>query len=170
LDGARLRTAHDQVEWGAVARDIKCVQYKRVLLYMSNWHGIWAPKSIAPAARDKLRSAIAETLADAAVRKRLVDLGQEIAPAERQTPDGLAALHKSDLDKWLPIIRRDVTRLEKRRDDPKASRLASPTHPVRGAPHYFQASCTKLESMNLSIGGTGGFMSSRLINPSVIFL
>src|ERR1700709_913061 len=34
---------------------------------------------------------------------------------------------------------------------------------------YFQASWTKLESMNFDIGGTGGFMSSRLIRPSVMF-
>jgi tripartite-type tricarboxylate transporter receptor subunit TctC len=73
--------------------------------YMSNWHGIWAPKGIAPAVRNALNAALVETLADTAARKRLVDLGQEIAPRERQTPDGLAALHASEIEKWWPVIR-----------------------------------------------------------------
>src|SRR5262249_39764945 len=80
--------------------------------YMSNWHGIWAPKDIAPGVRDILASAVAESLADPTVRKRLTDLGQEIAPRDRQTPAGLAALHQSEIAKWWPIIREAGIKLE----------------------------------------------------------
>jgi tripartite-type tricarboxylate transporter receptor subunit TctC len=80
--------------------------------YMSNWHGIWAPKGVAPTVRDVLDAAIVETLADPAVRKRLEDLGQAIAPRDRQTPDGLATLHRSEIRKWWPIIREAGIKLD----------------------------------------------------------
>jgi len=44
-------------------------------------------------------------LADAGVRKRLADLGQEIPPREQQTPQALAAYHKAEIDRWWPIVR-----------------------------------------------------------------
>ena len=53
----------------------------------------------------RLNAAIVETLADEGSRKRLADLGQEIPPRERQTPEALAAHHKSEIDKWWPIIK-----------------------------------------------------------------
>jgi tripartite-type tricarboxylate transporter receptor subunit TctC len=73
--------------------------------HASNWHGIWAPKGTPAAVVDRLNLAIVDTLADPAVRKRLVDLGQEIASRERQTPEGLAALQSAEIDKWWPIIK-----------------------------------------------------------------
>jgi hypothetical protein len=39
------------------------------------------------------------------VRQRLTDLGQEIPPPEQQGPDGLAAFHKAEIEKWWPIIK-----------------------------------------------------------------
>jgi tripartite-type tricarboxylate transporter receptor subunit TctC len=39
------------------------------------------------------------------VRSRLADLGVEIFPRERQTPDALNALVKADAEKWWPIIK-----------------------------------------------------------------
>jgi hypothetical protein len=38
------------------------------------------------------------------VRTKLADLGQEIFPRDRQTPEALAAFQKADIDKWWPII------------------------------------------------------------------
>jgi tripartite-type tricarboxylate transporter receptor subunit TctC len=44
-------------------------------------------------------------LADPAVRSRVADLGYEIFPRERQTPEVLGALVKDDAAKWWPIIK-----------------------------------------------------------------
>ncbi len=44
-------------------------------------------------------------LADDTVKARLADLGLEIASREQQTPEGLAAFHRAEVQKWLPIIK-----------------------------------------------------------------
>jgi tripartite-type tricarboxylate transporter receptor subunit TctC len=73
--------------------------------YMAVWHGIWVPKGTPKDVIAKLNAAIVETLADPAVRKRLADIGQEIPPREQQTPEGLSAYHKAEIEKWWPIIK-----------------------------------------------------------------
>jgi hypothetical protein len=39
------------------------------------------------------------------VRSRLIDLGTEIFPRERQTPEALGAMQKAEIEKWWPIIK-----------------------------------------------------------------
>ena len=73
--------------------------------YMAVWHGIWVPKGTPKDVIAKLDAAIVESLADPAVRKRLADLGQEIPPREQQTPEGLGAYHRAEIEKWWPIIK-----------------------------------------------------------------
>jgi hypothetical protein len=46
-----------------------------------------------------------EARADLTVPSRLADLGYEIFPRERQTPEVLGALVKADAEKWWPIIK-----------------------------------------------------------------
>jgi tripartite-type tricarboxylate transporter receptor subunit TctC len=73
--------------------------------YMSIWHGIWLPKGTPPEIVARLNAAVRDALADADVRKRFAELGQEIPTPEQQTPRGLAGLHKSETEKWGPIIK-----------------------------------------------------------------
>ena len=53
----------------------------------------------------KLNAAVMETLADPNVRARLANLGQEIFPADQQSPEALATYHKAEIAKWWPIIK-----------------------------------------------------------------
>ncbi|HET7160207.1 MAG TPA: tripartite tricarboxylate transporter substrate-binding protein, partial [Burkholderiales bacterium] len=74
-------------------------------LHTSVWHGIWLPRGTPRDVVMKLNAAIVDTLADANVRQRFLELGQEIPPRDQQTPEGLAAYHKLEIDKWWPIIK-----------------------------------------------------------------
>ena len=53
----------------------------------------------------KLNAAVKDALADPVVAKRLNDLGLEIPPRDRQTPEALGAWHKAEVAKWWPIVK-----------------------------------------------------------------
>jgi len=73
--------------------------------YMSIWHAFWAPKGTPKDVIARLNAALREALADPVVKKKLEDIGQEIPPAEQQAPEALRAHHRSETDKWWPVIR-----------------------------------------------------------------
>src|SRR5712672_574133 len=73
-------------------------------LYMSGWFGFWAPKGTPKEVIAKLNAATVEALADPALQQRFSDLGLDVGPGEQQTPEGLAAFQKAEIDKWWPII------------------------------------------------------------------
>jgi tripartite-type tricarboxylate transporter receptor subunit TctC len=73
--------------------------------HVSIWQGVWAPKGTPKEAIAKLNAAIAGALADPAVQKRLAGIGQELPTKEQMTPEGFGAFHKSEMEKWTPIIR-----------------------------------------------------------------
>src|SRR4030095_14308048 len=81
-------------------------------LYASFWHGLWAPKGTPKDVIAKLNAALVDTLADPAVRQRLTDVGQEIWPRDKQTPEALAAQQRAEIEKWWPIIKAANIRAE----------------------------------------------------------
>jgi tripartite-type tricarboxylate transporter receptor subunit TctC len=74
-------------------------------LEFSQRYAFFAPRSTPQAVITKLNTAVAVALADSTVRQRLADLGQDVPPPERQTPEALGAFHKSEIEKWWPIIK-----------------------------------------------------------------
>jgi tripartite-type tricarboxylate transporter receptor subunit TctC len=74
-------------------------------LYASGWFGLFAPRATPKEALGKLNAAMVHALADAKVKERFADLGLEIASREQQSPEGLEAFHKAEIDKWWPIIK-----------------------------------------------------------------
>jgi tripartite-type tricarboxylate transporter receptor subunit TctC len=72
---------------------------------MSIWYGTWVPRGTPREVVMRLNAAVVDALADANVRQRLADLGQEIAPRAKQTPEALGAHHKAEIEKWWPMIR-----------------------------------------------------------------
>jgi tripartite-type tricarboxylate transporter receptor subunit TctC len=80
--------------------------------YSTPWYGFWVPTGTPRPVVAKLNAAVVEALADATVRARLADLGQQIFPREQQTSEGLAALQRADIEKWWPIIKAAGIRAE----------------------------------------------------------
>ena len=74
-------------------------------LYVSGWFGFFAPKGTPKDVIARLNAATVEALADPAIQKRFTELGLDVAPREQQTPEGLAAFQKTEIDKWWPIIK-----------------------------------------------------------------
>jgi tripartite-type tricarboxylate transporter receptor subunit TctC len=74
-------------------------------LYMSGWFGFFGPKGMPKEAVDKLNGAMKQVLADPAVKARFTELGLDVASPQQQTPEGLAAFQKAEIDKWWPIIK-----------------------------------------------------------------
>ena len=74
-------------------------------LYMSGWFGFFGPRGMPKEAVDKLNGAMRQVLADPTVKARFTELGLDVASPQQQTPEGLAAFQKAEIDKWWPIIK-----------------------------------------------------------------
>jgi tripartite-type tricarboxylate transporter receptor subunit TctC len=72
---------------------------------MPGWFGLFAPRGTPRDIVTKLNGAMAQALSDPSVRARFTELGLDIAAPEQQTPEGLASFHKSEIEKWWPIIK-----------------------------------------------------------------
>ncbi len=81
-------------------------------LHIAIWYGIWAPRGTPKDVVAKLNAAVVEALADPATRQRLEQLGMEVVPRERQTPEALGAHQKAEIEKWWPIIRAAGVKLD----------------------------------------------------------
>jgi len=69
------------------------------------WNAIFAPKGTPAPVIARLSAAAVKALDDEGVRKRLLDLGSVIPAAADRTPQALAALVKSEIAKWTPVLK-----------------------------------------------------------------
>jgi len=69
------------------------------------WFGLFAPRAVPQPILDKLTDAIDRALDDDNVRKRLLDLGGNIPNKAKRGQQQLAALVKSEMARWTPIIK-----------------------------------------------------------------
>ena len=84
------------------APDIATVQEAGVGSYdVVSWNALFAPAGTPPQIIGALNGALREILADADVKKRLLELGIE---AKASTPQEISARLKSDIDKWQKVI------------------------------------------------------------------
>jgi tripartite-type tricarboxylate transporter receptor subunit TctC len=71
----------------------------------SAWNALFAPKGTPKPILDKLTAALDKALDDDYTRKRLLELGSDIPDKARRGQQPLAALVKSEIAKWTPIIK-----------------------------------------------------------------
>lgn len=70
------------------------------------WHAMYAPKGTPKAALDKLVAAMQAAAKDPEFAKRMSELGATVYATDKITPAAHAALLKSEIDKWGPVIRK----------------------------------------------------------------
>jgi len=70
-----------------------------------SWSGLFAPKQTPKPIVDRLANALDQALDDEITRKRMAGLGADVPAREQRGPAALAELVKSEMARWVPIIR-----------------------------------------------------------------
>jgi putative tricarboxylic transport membrane protein len=70
----------------------------------SVWNAFFLPKGTPDAIVRKLNKTMSDTLDDPAIRRRLEELGLEIAPPERRTPEYLAKFLPEEIERWAKPV------------------------------------------------------------------
>jgi tripartite-type tricarboxylate transporter receptor subunit TctC len=73
--------------------------------YTSVWQAMWVPRGTPEPVIETLNKAVSTALADAKVKQRFADLGQEIPSSEQQTVRWFAEFQKAEVDKWVPLVK-----------------------------------------------------------------
>lgn len=69
------------------------------------WNALFAPAGTPQPILDKLSDALDKALDDEGTRKRLLELGSVLPDKSGRGPQALAALVRSEIDRWTPIIK-----------------------------------------------------------------
>jgi len=69
------------------------------------WHGVYAPKGTPAAVIDKLNGAVRAGLNNAAFQARMKDLGADVVPEAKRTPQGLKTWLQAETERLGGVIR-----------------------------------------------------------------
>src|SRR3954471_8038133 len=69
------------------------------------WNALFAPKDTPTPILDMLSAALDKALDDEGTRKRLLELGSVLPDKTGRSQQALAALVKSEIDRWTPVIK-----------------------------------------------------------------
>ena len=73
--------------------------------HMTLWSGLWVPKNTPKDVVAKLNAAAVDALNDPAVRKQLENLGLQMPPKDRLSPEALGNWQKAEIAKWWPMLK-----------------------------------------------------------------
>jgi tripartite-type tricarboxylate transporter receptor subunit TctC len=73
--------------------------------HMTLWSGLWAPKGTPKEIIARVNAAALDALKDPQTRKNLENLGLQMPPADKSTPEALGEWQKAEIAKWWPIIK-----------------------------------------------------------------
>jgi tripartite-type tricarboxylate transporter receptor subunit TctC len=72
---------------------------------MTLWSGFWVPKDTPKEIVAKLNASAVDALNDPAVRKQLENLGLQMPPKDKLSPQALGDWQKAEIAKWWPMIK-----------------------------------------------------------------
>lgn len=75
---------------------------------VSAWNAVFAPKGIPADIAKSLSDALTKAVTDAATKKKLEELGGVVPDAKGASPEALAALVKSENERWVPLLKAKV--------------------------------------------------------------
>ncbi|QWG21106.1 tripartite tricarboxylate transporter substrate binding protein BugD [Bradyrhizobium sediminis] len=73
--------------------------------HMTLWSGLWVPKGTPKDIVAKLNASAVDALNDPAVRKQLQNLGLQMPPKDKLSPEALGSWQKAEIAKWWPMIK-----------------------------------------------------------------
>jgi tripartite-type tricarboxylate transporter receptor subunit TctC len=68
------------------------------------WSALFFPKGTPKAIVARVNAAMGDAMEDKDVVARLAQLGSDVPPPDARTPEALAKLVRSEIDKWVPLI------------------------------------------------------------------
>lgn len=73
--------------------------------HMTLWSGLWVPKGTPKDIVAKLNASAVDALNDPGVRKQLENLGLQMPPKDKLSPQALGSWQKAEIAKWWPMIK-----------------------------------------------------------------
>jgi len=69
------------------------------------WTALFVPKHTPAPVIARVNNAVAMTMDDPVIKRRLVEIGADIPPPDQRSPEALRQLVDSEIDKWVPLIK-----------------------------------------------------------------
>jgi tripartite-type tricarboxylate transporter receptor subunit TctC len=80
--------------------------------HMTLWSGLWVPKGTPRDVVAKLNDAVVDAMNDPAVRKKFEEMGLQMPPENKLSPEALGAWQKAEIAKWRPMIKAANVKVE----------------------------------------------------------
>jgi tripartite-type tricarboxylate transporter receptor subunit TctC len=80
--------------------------------HMTLWSGMWVPKGTPKDVIAKLNAATVDALNDPGVRKQLENIGLQMPPKDKLSPQALGDWQKAEIAKWWPMIKAANVKVE----------------------------------------------------------
>jgi tripartite-type tricarboxylate transporter receptor subunit TctC len=68
------------------------------------WTALFMPKGTPSSAIARINAAVQKAMQDPGIEKRLAQIGADLPPPEERSPQALAHLVTTEIDKWVPLI------------------------------------------------------------------
>ena len=75
------------------------------LLQTVAWTALFLPKDTPAPIVEKVNAAVRQAMDDKAIIARMEQIGSDLPAPEERTPQALASLVRSEIAKWVPLIR-----------------------------------------------------------------